>query len=111
MIGSCRIGPIDPKPLMTPAASAAWRRLPTSIAQAPESSESGPIAVKPIRPSSAMNSTGEDKPTSHISVVNTRQPAVIQKITGVRREPGMRSDQIAGDDHAAKPIQSNAVDQ
>ena len=41
--GSCNIGPIDPNPLITPAASAAWRRLPTSMAQAPESSESGPI--------------------------------------------------------------------
>ena len=54
-----------------------------------------------------MNSTGDVSPTSHISVVNTRQPAVIQKITGVRREPGMRSDQIAADDHAeeADPVE------
>ena len=98
--GSCRIGPMEPKPLMTPAASAAWRRLPTSIAQAPESSASGPIVDEADQAQQRDEDSRRRQPDEPHQHGEDQAAGVIQKMTGVRREPGHAVRPVAGGDHA-----------
>src|ERR1051326_3936470 len=100
------IAPIEPQPLIKPAAVAAPSRVPKSIAAVPLTSESGGNNSRPSRnrqPPSIQGVWGTLSRRNNISPEPNRQTTQI----GLRREPNSLSEKMPASKTLAGPASSN----